>query len=138
MRAALDITTIFGGVLSLFSMNINEVIQTLESYAPLSYAGIVMTMPVCLPVMPPGSVRVFLFARCYGSSDRMKPSKKDCNLIVAHHPIIFSGLKKITGKTVWKKPSLPPSKMTLPFMPFIPTSIMFTMALANAWQTSWD
>ncbi|HRB19432.1 MAG TPA: Nif3-like dinuclear metal center hexameric protein, partial [Chitinophagales bacterium] len=23
---------------------------------------------------------------------------KKCNLIVAHHPIIFSGLKKITGK----------------------------------------
>lgn len=25
--------------------------------------------------------------------------EKNCNLIVAHHPIIFSGLKKITGKT---------------------------------------
>src|SRR5690349_15610231 len=24
--------------------------------------------------------------------------EKGCNLIVAHHPIIFSGLKKITGK----------------------------------------
>jgi dinuclear metal center YbgI/SA1388 family protein len=26
-------------------------------------------------------------------------AEKNCNLIVAHHPIIFSGLKKITGKT---------------------------------------
>ncbi|MBK7098955.1 MAG: Nif3-like dinuclear metal center hexameric protein [Sphingobacteriales bacterium] len=25
--------------------------------------------------------------------------EKNCNLVVAHHPIIFSGLKKITGKT---------------------------------------
>jgi dinuclear metal center YbgI/SA1388 family protein len=25
--------------------------------------------------------------------------KKKCNLIVSHHPIVFSGLKKITGKT---------------------------------------
>ena len=25
--------------------------------------------------------------------------EKKCNLIVAHHPIIFGGLKKITGKT---------------------------------------
>src|SRR5690606_36705429 len=25
--------------------------------------------------------------------------EKDCNLIVAHHPIIFSGLKSLTGKS---------------------------------------
>ncbi|HQF29086.1 MAG TPA: Nif3-like dinuclear metal center hexameric protein, partial [Bacteroidia bacterium] len=24
--------------------------------------------------------------------------RKKCNLVVAHHPIVFSGLKKITGK----------------------------------------
>ncbi len=24
--------------------------------------------------------------------------EKNCNLIIAHHPIIFKGLKKITGK----------------------------------------
>ena len=24
--------------------------------------------------------------------------KKDCNLVIAHHPIVFSGLKKINGK----------------------------------------
>jgi dinuclear metal center YbgI/SA1388 family protein len=29
--------------------------------------------------------------------------KKKCNLIVAHHPIIFSGLKKITGKNYVEK-----------------------------------
>jgi putative NIF3 family GTP cyclohydrolase 1 type 2 len=25
--------------------------------------------------------------------------KKECKLIISHHPIVFSGLKKITGKT---------------------------------------
>ena len=29
----------------------------------------------------------------------MKPLAKDCNLIVSFHPIIFKGLKKLTGKT---------------------------------------
>ena len=29
--------------------------------------------------------------------------EKKCNLIVAHHPIIFSGLKKITGKNYVEK-----------------------------------
>src|SRR5688572_4870049 len=29
--------------------------------------------------------------------------KKGCNLVVSHHPIIFSGLKKITGKNYVQK-----------------------------------
>ena len=29
--------------------------------------------------------------------------KKGCNLIVSHHPIVFSGLKKITGKNYVQK-----------------------------------
>jgi putative NIF3 family GTP cyclohydrolase 1 type 2 len=29
--------------------------------------------------------------------------KKNCNLIVAHHPIIFGGLKKITGRNYVEK-----------------------------------
>jgi dinuclear metal center YbgI/SA1388 family protein len=33
----------------------------------------------------------------------MEAIEKKCNLIVAHHPIIFSGLKKITGKTYVEK-----------------------------------
>ena len=28
----------------------------------------------------------------------MEAVEKKCNLVVAHHPIIFSGLKKINGK----------------------------------------
>jgi putative NIF3 family GTP cyclohydrolase 1 type 2 len=28
----------------------------------------------------------------------LEAKEKGCNLIVAHHPIVFSGLKKITGK----------------------------------------
>ena len=33
----------------------------------------------------------------------LEAKQKNCNLIIAHHPIIFSGLKKITGKTYVEK-----------------------------------
>ena len=79
-------------------MNISEVIQTLESYAPLSYAenydnaGLLTGSPVwqCAGVI----------CSLDATEDVVNEAKeKGCNLIVAHHPIIFSGLKTITGKT---------------------------------------
>ena len=33
---------------------------------------------------------------------------KGCNLVVAHHPIIFGGLKKMNGNNMLKEPSLQP------------------------------
>ena len=78
-------------------MIISEVIQLLEAYAPLSYqenydnaglltgnagwqcTGILCTLDTTEEVVN-------------------EAIQNNCNLIVAHHPIIFSGLKKITGK----------------------------------------
>src|SRR3982751_4735144 len=78
-------------------MKINEVIQTLEAFAPLPYqesydnaglltgnaswdcTGILCTLDTTEAVV-------------------LEAKQKNCNLIVAHHPIIFGGLKKITGK----------------------------------------
>ena len=78
-------------------MNISEVIQTLEALAPLPYqesydnaglltgtkdwncTGILCTLDATEAVVN-------------------EAVQQNCNLIVAHHPIIFSGLKKITGK----------------------------------------
>ncbi len=78
-------------------MYITEVIQTLESYAPLSYqesydnAGLLTGNPAW---------------QCTGIICTLDATEavvneaiaKSCNLIVAHHPIIFGGLKKLTGK----------------------------------------
>ena len=44
-----------------------------------------------------GLYRHRLFTGCYGAVIQ-EAITKSCNLIVAHHPIIFGGLKKITGK----------------------------------------
>lgn len=78
-------------------MTISEVIQTLEAYAPLSYqetydnaglltgnAGWLCTGVICALDATEEVVNEAI--------------ENNCNLIVAHHPVIFGGLKKITGK----------------------------------------
>ncbi len=78
-------------------MNISEVIQTLESYAPLSYqesydnAGLLTGNPSwqCTGILCSLDATEDVVAEAI---------EKGCNLVVAHHPIIFGGLKKLTGK----------------------------------------
>src|SRR6478672_55558 len=78
-------------------MKITEVIQILEQLAPPSYqesydnaglltgnvlwdcTGIICTLDATETVV-------------------VEAKQKNCNLIVAHHPIIFRGLKKLTGR----------------------------------------
>ncbi len=79
-------------------MKVKEVIQILDDFAPLSYAegfdntgllvgdtnasvsGILVTLDTLEEVVD-------------------EAIENNCNLIVSFHPIVFSGLKKITGKT---------------------------------------
>ncbi|MGI8952397.1 MAG: Nif3-like dinuclear metal center hexameric protein [Chitinophagaceae bacterium] len=83
-------------------MKIYEIIETLENIAPLFYqesydnagliignaswrcTGIICTLDATEEVV-------------------LEAKKNNCNLLVAHHPIIFSGLKKITGKNYVEK-----------------------------------
>lgn len=83
-------------------MKIAEIIQVLEQVAPPSYqenydnaglltgdqswdcTGIVCTLDATEAVI-------------------MEAKNKGCNLVVAHHPIIFGGLKKINGKNYVEK-----------------------------------
>jgi dinuclear metal center YbgI/SA1388 family protein len=78
-------------------MKIKEIIQFLESIAPLSLqesydnAGLII-----------GSVET----ECSGMITSLDVTeqvvqeavKRNCNLIVAHHPVIFRGIKKLNGK----------------------------------------
>lgn len=78
-------------------MKISDIIYTLESFAPPAYqesydnAGLITgngswdcTGVICALDATEAVVE--------------EAVKKGCNLIVAHHPIVFGGLKKITGK----------------------------------------
>lgn len=79
-------------------MKITDVIRAIEDYAPLSYqesydnAGLIVGNKNNI---------VSGVLICLDSTEEVvqEAIDKKCNLIVAHHPIIFSGLKKITGKT---------------------------------------
>ena len=78
-------------------MKIIDVINVIEDYAPLalqeSYdnAGLIVGNK---------NDEVSGVLLCLDSTEEIvdEAIAKKCNLIVAHHPIVFSGLKKITGK----------------------------------------
>lgn len=76
---------------------IKDVTGFLESIAPIAYqesydnSGLITGDPET----PVNGVMV-----CLDSTEKVVDDaiRNKCNLIIAHHPIIFSGLKKITGK----------------------------------------
>jgi dinuclear metal center YbgI/SA1388 family protein len=78
-------------------MKIQELTQYLEQIAPLSYqesydnAGLIV-----------GDARAEIqgVLICLDSTEAVieEAIATGCNLVIAHHPIVFSGLKKITGK----------------------------------------
>ena len=75
---------------------IKQVTQQLEKLAPLSYqesydnAGLIVGSPET-------EVTGILFSLDVTEAVVAEAIEKQCNLIVAHHPIVFKGLKKLTG-----------------------------------------
>jgi dinuclear metal center YbgI/SA1388 family protein len=87
-------------VFSIFArkiMKIAEVAECLENYAPLSLqedydnAGLLIGSAdeECIGILSALDVTEEIISEA---------AQKKCNLIVAHHPIIFKGLKKLNGK----------------------------------------
>src|SRR5690606_37090544 len=78
-------------------MKITDVIKIIEDYAPLSYqesydnAGLIVGNKNNLVS------GVLICLDCTEEVVQEAIDKK-CNLIIAHHPIVFSGLKKLNGK----------------------------------------
>jgi len=78
-------------------MQIKEISQYLESIAPLSFqesydnAGLIIgnSDTECTGILTSLDVTEEVVEEAF---------KKKCNLIVAHHPVIFKGLKKLNGK----------------------------------------
>ncbi|MFL5765458.1 MAG: Nif3-like dinuclear metal center hexameric protein [Bacteroidia bacterium] len=78
-------------------MKLREITDHIESIAPLSYqesydnAGLICGDPEM-------SIKAGLI--CLDSTEAVidEAIRKGCNLVIAHHPIVFSGLKKFNGK----------------------------------------
>ena len=91
-------------------MKIKDVVTSLEAIAPLSLqenydnAGLITgdENADCT------SILVSLDATPAVVDEAVK---KGCNLIVSHHPIVFSGLKKITGKNYVQRAVIKAIKM---------------------------
>lgn len=81
---------------------ISEIITPLEEFAPLSFAesydncGLIVgnSMDICTGVLITLDVNPAVVEEAY---------QKDCNLIIAHHPIIFKGIKKLSGNSIVEK-----------------------------------
>jgi len=79
-------------------MTVQDVISHLEDLAPLAYAEDFDNVGL-LVGKANSEVSGILVTLDTLESVVDEAIDKDCNLIVSFHPIIFSGLKKITGKT---------------------------------------
>src|ERR1043166_728181 len=99
MRRCADVVMyrcIFAAI-QLFKMNLKEITDHIESIAPLNYqesydnAGLICGDPRM-------DIKAALI--CLDSTEAVidEAIKKGCNLVLAHHPIVFSGLKKFNGK----------------------------------------
>jgi dinuclear metal center YbgI/SA1388 family protein len=78
-------------------ITIENVIRELEKIAPLAYQE---SYDNCGLLIGSASCTLTGILLCLDSTEEVvdEAIAMNCNLIVAHHPIIFSGLKKITGK----------------------------------------
>lgn len=78
-------------------MKIKKIIQHLESIAPANYQESYDNSGLIVGNQDTEIQGVLI---CLDSTEAVvaEAIKKGCNLIVAHHPIVFGGLKKINGK----------------------------------------
>lgn len=78
-------------------MYIKDIIQHLESFAPKSYQENYDNSGL---IVGDKNAEVKGILVCLDSIEEVvdEAIRKNCNLIVAHHPIVFSGLKSLTGK----------------------------------------
>lgn len=82
---------------SLLSMKVKDICRVIEAIAPLSYqenydnAGL---------IIGDAEQEVQEILLCLDSTEAVvdEAIEKGCNLIIAHHPLVFKGLKRINGK----------------------------------------
>lgn len=83
-------------------MKIKDITQHIESIAPLSYQESYDNAGLIVGDAHAECTNALL---CLDSTEAVidEAIEKGCNLVIAHHPIIFGGLKKITGRNYVEK-----------------------------------
>jgi dinuclear metal center YbgI/SA1388 family protein len=77
-------------------MQVKDIATVFETFAPLQYQESYDNAGLCIgnPEMP---INAVLLTIDITEAVIDEAIEKKCNLIISHHPLIFSGLKKITG-----------------------------------------
>ncbi|GAC1386176.1 MAG: Nif3-like dinuclear metal center hexameric protein [Ginsengibacter sp.] len=96
-QLVLDFGAIYSFLKLPVAMLIKEVIQLLEQLAPLSFQEHYDNSGLLTGTAEMECSGILISLDCIESVVE-EAIKRKCNLIISHHPIIFSGLKKITGK----------------------------------------
>ena len=75
---------------------VSDIAKKLEAYAPLRYQESYDNSGLLIGDPSATVTGILLSIDC--TEDVLKEAKeKGCNMVVAHHPLIFRGLKRITG-----------------------------------------
>src|SRR5258705_2950268 len=87
-------------------MSIEEIIKLIEQFAPHAYQESYDNAGLITGNADTEATGILI---CLDSTEEIidEAIRKNCNLVLAHHPIIFSGLKKISnsnyvGRTIIK------------------------------------
>ena len=107
-------------------MHVKDVLALINDWSPLSYSEDFDNTGL-LVGDPKAQVRNILVCLDCLEAVVDEAIAKDCNLIVSFHPIIFSGLKKITGKSYVERVVLKAIKHDIAI-------IAIHTALDNAWD----
>ena len=80
-------------------MKIKEITQFLEGVAPLNYQESYDNSGL---IVGDENKEVTSVLICLDSVEQVidEAIENGCNLVIAHHPIVFSGLKKLNGKII--------------------------------------
>jgi dinuclear metal center YbgI/SA1388 family protein len=83
-------------------MKIKEIISVLEEMAPLAYAEDFDNVGLLIGDQEKEATGILV---CHDALENIidEAISKNCNMVVCFHPILFSGLKKITGKNYVEK-----------------------------------
>ncbi|MBP1224820.1 Nif3-like dinuclear metal center hexameric protein [Flavobacterium sp. 1355] len=86
-------------------MKIKNIIEVLEEMAPLAYAEDFDNVGLLVGDAEAESTGVLV---CHDALENVieEAITKNCNLVVCFHPILFSGIKKITGKNYVERATL--------------------------------
>ena len=90
------------GVFYFYQMKIADLLTVLENYAPPVYSEAYDNCGL-LTGQPGWDCKGVLCTLDATEEVILEAVQKGCNLVVAHHPIIFSGLKKLNGNNYVEK-----------------------------------